>query len=140
MTDLFDLEEEKGSNWDPPAHERSYFRHSSSGDLGWMVRRDGEDHIKYDRPMQDLTKPYRQGEWKPENRPYPLTVTQMAMVAFEADKRLCFFLGLQSKTKMDWQALTDRERDMWVNGGPEVPERRAILYNAIMDGLKGCEV
>jgi hypothetical protein len=140
VSDLFDLDDPKPDVWDPPAHERQYFRNASSGDLGWLVRRDGQDCIKRDIASNDTFVPYREGQWRPEFRPYPLTTTQMAMVAFCADKELCRFLGLQSKSKMDWAALTDSERSQWINEGPNNPDRRAVLYQSIMDGLKGCEV
>jgi len=139
MTSLFDLSDDKPDNWDPEISERSYFR-DATGNLGWLVRRDGADHMKLDRAGVDQTRPYRPAEWKEEFRPYPMTEAQIGMVCFAADKEMRRFLGLVNKHPNDWAALSESQRSDWIHTGPETPTHRAILWQAIQNAMKGMKV
>jgi hypothetical protein len=125
----------KEDHWDPAPHERSYYRHVTTGDLGWMVRREGKDHIKLDRPAQDLVKLFRPEEWIVEQEYRTLTRQQFAQIAFEADKKLCHFLGEHDLARRQWLELHERVRIAWVNMGPG-HGLRAKLYAAIMATLQ----
>lgn len=122
-------------NWDPPDHERTYYRHTMTGDLGWLVRRDGKDYIKYDRPSHIMERPFRDQDWIAEREHRPLTRLQLAQVAFEADKRLCFFLGLHDQSRREWLSLKDEQRIAWSSAGPPNKGGRQELYQAVMAAL-----
>jgi hypothetical protein len=136
--DLFDLDE-RPAEWDPPIADRMYYR-DNTGNLGWMVKRDGVDHIKLDREGVDQTRPFRASEWKEEFRPYPITEAQIAMVRFQADKELRRFIGLANKYPNDWAGLTESQRSAWVHNGPTKPPIRVKLWQDIGESLKGMKV
>ncbi len=123
-------------NWDPLPHERAFHRHSTTGDLGWLVRREGKDCIRLDRPAQEIVRPFRPDEWIVEREHRPLTKYQLAQVAFEADKKLCFFLGHHDLSRREWLALKDEPRIAFTNNGPGGKGPRQQLFNAIMSVLE----
>jgi hypothetical protein len=130
MTAEFDAD-----NFDPPEYERMYFRHEKTGDLGYIVRRGGKDMIRMDRPNEELIRPMGQS-WLPEKEARKMNRSQVAQVAFEADKRLCLFLGDGERARREWASLSDRERIAWMNRGPKSPLPRLRLYRSIMTALK----
>ena len=118
-------------HWDPTPDDRSYFRSATTGDLGWVVRREGKDRIRLDRPAQEIILPFNDGNgWIVENELRPMTVYQAAQVAFEADRTLCRALGLYKEAKREWMSLTDAERIDWVDNGPKKPTIRVEVYKA----------
>lgn len=125
-----------GHNWDPAINDRIYFRSSSNGERGWMVRRDGIDCIKLDRPMQDISRPYKEGEWSREKQHWPMTEMDKARVTFAADKELCKAIGLFQGSRVTWLDLTDEKRVEWATNGPEKPDIRVKLHATIMECLR----
>lgn len=128
---------EPPGNYDPPKGERKYYRSSVSGDLAYLVRRDGKDHIKLDRPMEDICRPFRPDQWIEEKSHAPLARAHIVQVAFEADKRLCPFLGLHLEARKDWLSLRDEERIQWLSDGPKTkdPIRRG-MWKHLMEALE----
>lgn len=125
---------ERPKEWDPAPQEREWFRQSSSGNLGWLVRREGTDRIKLDRAGEDIVVPYWQGEWIPENERRPMTIAQIAEICFVADRRLITYThnpGLQK----NWADLKDEDKIEWMEKGPRKDRMRAKLYRLIMDGM-----
>lgn len=122
---------------DPPEHERVYYRHQSSGQLAYQVTRLGrKDMLKYDRVNEEIIVAYRPAEWAIEREWRPLTKASVARIAFEADKALCFGLGLHDKAKKEWLSLDDREKQLWMESGPTKPPIRADQYKLIIKNLK----
>jgi hypothetical protein len=126
----------KEDHWDPTDHEKTYYRHITTGDLGWLVRREGKDCIRLDRPSQEITKVFREADWVPTTDYRPLTGYQLAQVAYEADKKLCFFLGKHDQARKDWLMLKDEERIAWRQKGPPRGGGRQELFKAIMATLE----
>lgn len=123
-------------HFDPPDHERVFYRHITTGDLGWLVRRDGKDCIRFDRPSQEIVKLFKESEWILEREHRPLTRLQLCQVAFEADKRLCFFLGKHDLARRDWLMLKDEDRIAWSQRGPGPGTGRRELFQAVMSVLE----
>ena len=119
-------------DWDPLPSERTYYRSTSSGDLGYLVRRGGEDKIRLDRPMEEIIRPLRENEWQREQEFRPFARAQVAAIAFETDKLLCKMLGLHKEGKAEWLSLKDDDRIAFMQDGPAGgnPLRRD-LYLAI---------
>lgn len=112
-----------------------------TGDLGFLIERDGRQFIKLDRPNQEILRPFNaqtSHEWQPDAVRRPLTNYQIGMVAFAADKALKAALGLHDTTKNEkaWLDLSDSQRRLWMEKGPVVDPVRASLYKAIMDELR----
>jgi hypothetical protein len=130
------------SNWDPPKNQREFVRHRLTGDLGWLVRRDGREHVKYDRPDHDQTVPVRRDDkgnfldWVREKEPAPLTSYQVAIVAYEADRALDRYLGNLRRPKA-WIDMSEDDRRRWANDGPkdESGPRRKV-FDAIAEALE----
>jgi len=116
--------------------ERQWYSHVRTGELGYMVERDGVKHIKLDRPNQDVSKPYREGEWHRERDRKPLNRQHLGMIAFAADTQLCRSLGLHEQSQRTWLSLTTEQRVAWMDSGPQKPAERARLWAAIMKTLK----
>lgn len=126
----------KGAHWDPADHERLFYRHVTTGDLGWLVRREGHDCIRLDRPAQEITRLYKEVEWIPEREHRPLTKLQLVQIAFEADKRLCFFLGKHDLARREWLSMKDEQRIAWSENGPGPGGGRPELFRAILKTLE----
>jgi hypothetical protein len=124
-------------DYDPPAHERAYYRDKDTGDLGYIVRRGGTDVIRLDRPFQEIVATFTSSSgqplprWVPEVALKRLNDHQVGKVAFEADKQLCFSLGLHEEARKEWMNLTDKERIRFLNKGPKGDPLRRDLYQAI---------
>lgn len=122
-------------DWDPKPTERAYYRHALTGDLGWLVRREGVEHIRLDRPMTDQVVKYQAEEWKLDMAPVPLTLAQVAQVAFEAHKKLMYFTGNMDEARWSWgKDLTEEERLTFMKEGPE-GEMAQRLYVGIQVAL-----
>lgn len=134
MTDIFD--DDKPREWDPPEHERTYYRSANDGQLGWLVIREGRQMIKLDRGSQDLCVRYNASDWLLEREHRPLTRVQAAQVAYEADIKLCLLLG-DFEPRRQWNMLPEERRITFANSGPPAkPAVRAHLFKGIMRNLE----
>jgi hypothetical protein len=127
--------EENPPNWDPAEDDRVYYRHSMTGDRGYLVRRAGKDCIRLDRAQVESVQPLTRGTWEPEGERRPFTRTQVCMIAFEADRKLCHALGLYGLARLEWQSLSQEVRKAWVLEGPAKPPIRHDLYKAVFETL-----
>jgi len=121
-------------NWDPDPGQRIYVQSTTTGNMGWIVRRGGRDMIKLDRPAQDIVVEYN-GSWSQVVEHRRATHSQIVQVAFEADKALLKLLGEYGKAKKDFRDLTEKQLVAWIEEGPSQPPIRAVLYRTIVDLL-----
>lgn len=124
--------------WDPNPGKRVYYAHRQTGDYGWLVRREGKDCVKLDRPGVDEIRSFENpSDWIPKDDPKPLQPAHLAQVAFAADKQLCLILGgeLRSFSKKDWLDLSQEQRRAWIEKGPKNHPDRKALYEAITKAL-----
>lgn len=119
------------NNWDPTEAQRRWYRSNRTGDLGYVVMRDGRERIRLHRPMQEIVKPFDDGEWVEEREFRPFSGNQVDRLCFEADKLLCNMLGLHKEAKREWLNLRDPERIEWMKLGPGPGSLRSDLYLAI---------
>lgn len=123
------------AEFEPEEDQREWYRDRDSGDLGWLVRREGKSMIRLDRPMQEIIKPFRKNKWELEKQSRPMNKFQVTQVAFEADRKLCLVLGLHDKARREWLSLSDNQRIEWEREGPTSPLSRMTLYRAIKKAL-----
>lgn len=123
-------------HWDPTPAERRYFRHTSTGDLGYVVRREGKDCIRLDREMQEIIQPFRDGQWVEEREFKPFTLHQVAQLAFAADCALCRMMGKHKEAKAEYMTLPEKVRIDFMQNGPGEGGLRSELFKAIMKTLK----
>jgi hypothetical protein len=121
-------------DWDPAPQEKEWFRESSSGNLGWKVKRDGIWKIRLDRAMEEVIRPYRDGEWVPEKEKRPMTVAQVGEICFLADRRLITYTESPG-LKKDWHDLSDDLKIQWMERGPTKGDMRVSLYKGIKEAL-----
>lgn len=130
-------------NWDPLPAQREFYRHRLTGDLGWLVRREGREHIRYDRgPAFELTIAVRRDDkgavidWNQEKAPAPLNDYHLGMIAWQADCELQRHLGEIGRIKQ-WRDLRQEDRVKWIQEGPQdgSPMRREV-YQAIKSALE----
>lgn len=137
-----------GAQYEPKPHERSWYRHVTTGQRGYYVRAVDEgtgklrDCIQLDRPSQVIRVPFTT-EWMKEEESRPFNVAQAAMVAYGADVQLCLMIGEHGKVgeakngvATGWASLSDEQRRQWMVRGPKNPRIRAELYAAVMNTLK----
>ena len=123
-------------DFEPLATERVWYRHAETGDRGYAVRRDGRDAIRKDRPAQD-DYTFNIGDWKLEVDDKPrFSAVQIAMVQFEADKKLCWALGSPDLAKREWLDLTEKARLKWMKDGPAKSPERAKLFAAVAEAMR----
>lgn len=123
-------------DWDPPEAERIYYRHAVTNDRGWHVRRGGRDMVMLDRPNEEILRPLSGHEWNVDKDFRPLTRMHIAQVAFDADRRLCYHLGIHDIARKEWNDLSEPERIFWMREGPKNPIIRGMLYEGIMANLE----
>jgi hypothetical protein len=125
-------------DWDPKPSERSYYRSREDGQRAYLVKRNGVDMLRLDRPMQellvDLTK--ESGKWLEDKQTYPVSAHQAAKIAFVADRALCSVLGERFEAKEEWINVKEKERIRFMEDGPDVGGIRDKLFLAIMKALK----
>lgn len=115
---------------DPSLAERVWYRHKQTGDRGYAVKRDGRDAIRKDRPAHDDFT-FNVAEWAPDvEKMDKFSAVQIAQVQFEADRKLCWALGMPELAKREWLDLTEKARLKWMKDGP-VNADRARLWKAI---------
>ena len=137
-----DVREEQPDNYEPPVGDRKFYRSATTGDRAYLVRRDGRDCVKLDRPMEDICKPFRPDDWIEEMKFAPLARAHIVQVAFEADKRLLPFLGLRLEARKEWLSLLDPERLQWLQDGPprskdkNHQEMRRALWDSTIAALE----
>lgn len=116
---------------------RTYYRHVRTGDLGYLVNREGRDYIRMDRPGDVVERIFRVDDWLPETERRPLTPMAVAKVAFEADRALCVALGLHGDGGKVWANLPEMERVAWMQQGPPTRElSRLKLWRAVVGQLE----
>lgn len=123
-------------NADPAPSERVYYRSKQDGQRGYLVKRDGEDRIRLDRPMEEILFKVS-SLWEPDNQTYPMTEHQIARVAFVADRALCGAMGKHDLGRQDWLSLKEQARIKWMKDGPESGDIRDDLFDAIIGTLRG---
>ena len=121
---------------EPDKENRQYYRHKYTGDLAYLVFRAGQPLIKYDRPNDTSTIPFKPEDWNLEMHAEPLGRTQAASIAFEADRALCGFLGMPLQARREWRMLSHKDRIDFVKEGPKGDGSREVLYRSIMKALK----
>ena len=141
LIDELGIEDHPPEGWednerDPPEHLRIWYRNTKDGQLGYMVQRNGKDHIRLDRPGQEIVRPFRVDDWAPEQEQRKMAFMQLVHVAFEADRQLCKALGDFGRAGKEWLNLRDEERIAWMRHGPKSPRVRVELYRAILSTLK----
>lgn len=136
MTDAPPTKPELPSDWEPRAHERRYLRNTTTGDLGWFVRRGGRDCVRLDRPNEEIVRTYHANEWSWEDEERPVSEHQIAKMCFEADKALCAILGLTAEARASWLDLNDEGRLFWMKEGPSEPKKRRQLWKLLRAFMK----
>lgn len=127
---------------DPKPSERKYFRHRLTGDLGWLVIRDGREAIRYDRGEYDQHIAVRRddkgkiADWNEEAPPAPLNDYHVGMISFVADNEVQRHTGEVGRVKK-WADLREEDRHRWIRQGPgDVPGIRSAVYQAIKAALQ----
>ncbi len=118
-----------------PKH-KTWYRHGTTGDRGFMVNIDDMDMIQLDRPQEVVRRPFIAGEWNIETEHRPLTIAQVGEIAFMADKQLCQARGEHELARRDWHGLSDAQRIKWMNVGPKDDPLRADLWKATMGVIR----
>ncbi len=126
-------------DYEPDPHDRVYYRRARDGQLGWMIRRDGTDYIKLDRPTKETLEPFRSENWIEEQERRAMTKQQLAQVALEADIKFCRFVGLHKEAGREWIGMRDEDRREWIEDGPDhrgpYGKERLELWVAIMEAM-----
>jgi len=125
------------ADYEPDPHDRTYYRRARDDQLGWMIRRDGVDYIKLDRPSKETLEPYRPNNWIEDREHRTLTDIQRAQIAFAADVKLCSLLGEHDLARREWIMMSDAERRDWIEEGPSDRKERVDLWMAIMEKMTG---
>lgn len=123
---------------DPTPDRRVYFKNNATGDRGYMVKRHGADHMKYDRAGVDQTIPFKPEAWTQEQRTdRRFNAHEVAQVAYAADRRLALSMGLQGPSRLEWISLPETERIRWLKEGPRVKADhiRQRLWRAVVGVL-----
>lgn len=118
--------------------KRRWFRHHQTGDLGFLIEKDGKPFIRLDRSGQAIDKPYSEdsNRWVEESLDRPFTLAQVSKVAFALDVAVCELIGLHVESKRQWIGLKDHERIAFIQDGPQGPPLRREMWQRAMEVLK----
>lgn len=116
-------------DWDPKPHERTYYRSTTDGQRGYLVRRNGQDRIRLDRPMEDVHSDL--SGWVKDEQKHPLSPHAAAKIAFIADQALARAIG-DYAAKGEWIDLTDKERARFMADGPDAGNYRDDFHAGVM--------
>lgn len=122
-------------DWEPKPSERTYYRSTLDGQRAYIVKVDGEEMLRLDRPGEEIYRKLN-GEWKPDAQAYLASAHQIAKVAFIADCALCGVIGEHPQSKRDWLNVKEKERIRFMKEGPGVGGIRDELFAAITKCLK----
>jgi hypothetical protein len=116
--------------------ERVWYRHGITGTRGYIVQQEGKDCIRHDTPAMEIIVPMTQ-DWRLDADVRQLSDFHVAQVAFEADKKLCLFLGLHDLARRDWMRLSDEERQTWIRGRVfKKSADRQRLHDAVREAMR----
>lgn len=123
-------------DWDPLPGEREWYRHSTTGDRGYRVRREGKDAIRLDRPEQELIQSMH--GWTRDEYGSMFVREQIARIAFAADRAVCGVVGDHAIARQVWHDLREQDRVKFVAKGPPdgAHPMRRLIYNAIATATK----
>lgn len=113
--------------------QKEWFRNNASGQMGYKTT---ADRIKDDRP-EGAERRFKPEEWTAIAEHRPLAPAHLAEICFNADAKLCFYLGLRDKSTKQWIDLTQEQKREWMTEGPTGDRWRQRLYKAIQVNLKG---
>jgi hypothetical protein len=122
-------------DWEPKPSERVYYRAGLDGQRAYVVKRNGEECLRLDRPGEELIRAL-DNTWKPDSQTHPMTPHQAAKVAWAADKALCAAIGEFQESKNQWINAPERERIRFMEEGPDADNVRDRLFLAVMGCLK----
>lgn len=126
------------ATFDPLPSERVWYKNRQTSDRGWLVRREGKDAIKYDRPAYDQYV-FNIGEWDKLQEGLPvLNAAHIAQICFEADKKLCWALGHIDLAQREWVDLHEKVRAKWIAGGPLKSSPAFEQRKKLFDAIQGC--
>ena len=115
--------------------EREYYRSKTTGDLGYLVERDGKQWLKLDRSGPEVLKEFSEHSWQREEHRAPLNRQQVGKLPREFDQLLCRALGQGQEAKKDWLAMQMEEQTEWMEFGPEDGAIRDALFDAVQGVL-----
>lgn len=113
---------------------RIYYRNKLSGDMGYLVETGDTKMVRID---DDLRVVPFSAQWEKARDERKLTEHQVAQIAFEADKKLCFHLGLHKLAKRQWVDLEQTVRASWMSGKRRFEDvDRQVLYSSVFEAMK----
>lgn len=121
-------------NWDPKPSERTYYRSREDGQRGYLVKRDGKDVVRLDRPMEEIIRPL--DKFDPDRQRGVMSAHAAGKIAFLADRALCSAIGDYQDSKVQWLDLSDKERIRFIKNGPDVGGFRDEFFRGVMGLLK----
>jgi hypothetical protein len=127
---------EAPDEWDPKEHEKEWYRNIISGQRGWKVTRKGDPRVRLADYTNDVNRKL-DGDWVPDDEKRKMTRAQVGQICFEADKKLCFFIGLKENATKQWNDLHEEKRREWIESGPRVHPVRKAVGEAIRAALAG---
>jgi hypothetical protein len=65
-----------------------------------------------------------------------MTKLQLVQIAYEADRKLCFFLGLHGEARREWASMREQDRLKWAEFGPGKGPGRKELFHHILSTLE----
>jgi hypothetical protein len=124
---------------DPKPSDRVYYRSAKDGQRAYLVRREGKDMLKLDRPMEEILHRIDLENltgWVPDVQLHPLTKHAVGKVAYDADVALRRAMGIHMKPQeTEWLSMKEQDRIKWMESGPASGDVRMDLYDAIMGTL-----
>ena len=89
------------ADWEPKPSERTYYRSRTDGQRAYLVKRDGEECLRLDRPSEAIYKKL-DANWVADVQHHVANAHQVAKVAFIADRALCHIVGAHQEAKEEW--------------------------------------
>ncbi len=116
------------------ADSKRFVRNRATGELGYVIERDGDTFVRLERSGPVVEQPYSESAWMDEKVRAPLNRQQVGKLMHDFDRLLCKALGKAHEAKREWIELREEEREEWMSYGP--PEGiRSEVFEAVADAL-----
>jgi hypothetical protein len=123
------------TDWEPKPSERTYYRSRLDGQRAYLVKREGKECLRLDRPSEAIYHAIN-GDWVQDAQQHVANAHQVAKVAFIADRALCPIVGAHTEAKDEWINLKEQDRIKFMQDGPDTGDIRDDLFRAITKTLK----
>ena len=123
-------------NYDPDPDKREWWRNNATGEKGYLVRRNGVEKVRLDRPQEEILRSFKGNAWTIDRDLKPLMLHTEAQMCHVIDQKLLVNLGYHDEADREWHELSEPERIRFMREGQQGLREQDQQFDAIMKVLE----